>query len=211
MTILYANLWEINGKPSTPRAAVGTSMLHLAECFDKALTPRLLEVYTASLAELTPSEIIMAFSRATEECRFFPPPAILREFSGHAADGDPVAREAKVQLLYLLDGMRGPHDVTLKPVLGKVLYGTEDDPRDENGRCAPAPIRGESTPFPLSRRTQAALVRLGWGDRTRGIAVIADHPALKRDEDSTDGQYRQNQLRAADEILRRFTEAYREV
>lgn len=126
-------------------------------------------------------------------------------------DGDPVAREAKEQLLYILEGMRSKHGPMLKPILGKVLYGTEEDPREENGRCAAAPIRGESTPFPLSRRTQAALVRLGWGDSTKGIAVIADHPALDRKQDSEDGQYRQNQLRAADEILKRFTDAYREV
>jgi DNA-directed RNA polymerase subunit M/transcription elongation factor TFIIS len=54
------------------------------------------------------------------------------------------------------------------------------------------------------------LVRLGRGDGTAGIAIIADHPALKRRQDQEDAQYRQNQLRAADEILKRFTDCYRE-
>lgn len=72
-------------------------------------------------------------------------------------------------------------------------------------------VCGESAPVRHSRMPQAALVRLGWGDGTKGIAVIADHPALSMKQDSEDGQYRQNQLRAADEILKRFTDAYREV
>lgn len=198
-------------RPPTQRSAVGHCMLYLAEGFDKTLNPRLLELYLAALEDLNPSQLALAFSRATEECKFFPPPAILREFSGRAADGDPIAHEAKEQLLYIIEGMRGKHGPMLKPILGKVLYGTEDDPREENGRCAAAPIRGESTPFLLSRRTQAALARLGWGDSTRGIAVIADHPSVARKQDSEDGQYRQNQLRAADEILKRFVDAYREV
>jgi hypothetical protein len=54
-------------------------------------------------------------------------------------------------------------------------------------------------------------VRLGWGERSRGIALIADHPAVARKQDQDDQQYRINQLRAADEILKRFVDAYREV
>jgi hypothetical protein len=54
-------------------------------------------------------------------------------------------------------------------------------------------------------------VRLGWGNREAGVALIAEHPAVRRKQpDSADEQYRQNQLRAADEILKRFTDAYRE-
>jgi hypothetical protein len=99
----------------------------------------------------------------------------------------------------------------LRPIPGRVLYGTKDDPRDKDGRTANAPIRGESTEFPLDRRLQAALVRLGWRYGAKGIAVIADHPALQRKQDQEDGQYRQNSLRAADEILKSFTDCYREV
>ena len=63
----------------------------------------------------------------------------------------------------------------------------------------------------MDERTTRALVRLGWGNKERGLAVIAEHPALNRQPEATDGQYRVNQLRAADEILKRFVEAYREV
>lgn len=219
MQRLYAQFWKeewtgagVSG--GTQSEAIAKSLLHLAETLDRKLTPAAIQTYLACLAELTKEEIILAFSRAAQECRFFPPPAILREFSGRAADGDPIAREAKEQLLYILDGMRSKHGPMLKPILGRVLYGTEEEPRDEDGRCAVAPIRAESTPFPLARRTQAALVRLGWGDSTKGIAVIADHPALLRNGqalENVESQYKVNQLRAADEILRRFTDAYREV
>lgn len=143
--------------------------------------------------------------------RFFPNPATLREFSGRAVTGDPLAAEAKAELLKLIAGMRGPHGPALKPILGPILYGTDADPKDAEGNRLSAPIRGESTPFPIARRTEAALVRLGWGDRQAGIAVVADHPAVKRKQpDPSDEQYKTNQLRASDELLKRFTDAYRE-
>ena len=50
----------------------------------------------------------------------------------------------------------------------------------------------------------------GWGCRTTGSALIAEHPNLAgRAED--DGQYQTNRLRAADELLAKWTAAYREV
>jgi hypothetical protein len=127
---------------------------------------------------------------------------------------DLIAAEAKAELMELLAGMRGHHGPTLKPIPGPVLYGTEDDPKDEAGNRTHAPIRGESTHFNISRRTEAALVRLGWGSREAGIALIADHPALKRTDTlavTVDPHYRQNLVRASDEILKRFTDTYREV
>lgn len=219
MMKLYAQFWVANlgGSsvvPVTPEMAIGLSLRHLAETLDRKLTTAAIESYLAGLSGYKPAEIVLAFSRATEECRFFPPPSILREFSGRVVEGDPIAREAKDELLALLQAMRGPHGPMLKPIPGKVLYGTEAEPRDEQGRCAAAPIRAESTPFPMRRRTQAALVRLGWGDGARGIAVVADHPGLRREvftSDNSDPQFRQNQLRASDEILKRWTDAYREV
>jgi hypothetical protein len=120
--------------------------------------------------------------------------------------------EGKAELEKLIQGMRGKHGPMLKPIPGPILYGTEDDPKDAEGNRTHAPIRGEGTPFPIARRTEAALVRLGWGDRTAGIALIADYPAVRRKQhDPGDEQYRQNQLRASDEILKRFVDAYREV
>jgi hypothetical protein len=47
-----------------------------------------------------------------------------------------------------------------------VKYGTEDDPRKADGEWTTKweAERHPSTPFLLSRRAEAALVRLGWGD-----------------------------------------------
>jgi hypothetical protein len=203
---LYASFWKNKGKQS----AILLSLKELAEGFEKPLTAGMVRLYTAVLAEMTQEQIVLAFSRATDECKFFPAPALLRDFSGLAVSGDPIATEAKDKLFYLIAGMRSAHGHMLRPIPGRVIYGTEDDPRDKDGRTAAAPIREASTEFPLDRRLKAALVRLGWGDSTKGIAVIADHPALQRKADREDGQYRQNQLRAADEILKRFTDCYRE-
>jgi hypothetical protein len=214
---LYEDLWRQHvGRTTSPTeaqktAAICAMLTELAEGQGRDVS-KALRGYVAALWELTPEELVLAFFRATKECRFFPPPATLLEFSGRAATGDPIANEAKGELLKILEAMRGPHGPKLKPILGRVLYGTEDSPRDEDGRMTHAPIRSESTPFPIARRTEAALVRLGWGDRVAGIALIAEHPSLKRiDTTDTPDQYRQNQLRASDEILKRFTDAYREV
>jgi hypothetical protein len=192
------------------KTGLSVSIQFLAEVMGKVMTKNLALGYLDTLGTLTQDEAILAFSRVQDEYRVFPAPATLRELSGRAVTGDPIAAEAKDELLQILAAMRGPHGPKLKPILGKILYGTEDCPRDEHGRVHHAPIRAESTPFPLSRRTEAALVRLGWGDRVAGIAVIADHPSLRRKQDSDDERYQQNQLRASDEILKRFVDAYRE-
>lgn len=209
MMKLYASFWQGKRGEIT---GIADSLNLLAEGYEKTLNPMTYRLYTAALADLTQAEIVLAFARASEECKaYFPSPATLREFSGRAVTGDPLAAEAKAELLKLIAGMRGPHGPMLKPILGPILYGTEDDPKDKDGNRTHAPIRGESTPFPIARRTEAALVRLGWGDRSAGIALLADHPAVRRKVESGDEQYRQNQLRAGDEILKRWTDAYREV
>lgn len=211
---LYASFWQGKRGEIT---GIADSLNLLAEGYEKTLNPMTYRLYTAALADLTPSEIVLAFARATEECKaFFPSPATLREFSGRSSSGDPIGREAEKEFLKLILGMRGPHGLTLRPILGAFLYGKQDDPKDAEGRRVPecdAP-RAESTVFPIARRTEAALVRLGWGDRTAGIALLADHPAVRRKDQGnleTDEKYRQNQLRASDELLKRFTDAYREV
>ena len=195
---------------ANPKTGLAASIQFLAEVLGKEMTKNTAMGYHDTLGTLTQDEAILAFARAQEECKFFPSPATLREFSGRAVTGDPVAAEAKDELLRILAAMRGPHGPKLKTILGRVLYGTEDDPKGPDGLRIMEPIRAESTPFLLSRRTEAALVRLGWGDRVAGIAVIADHPSLRRKHDADDERYQQNQLRASDEILKRFVDAYRE-
>ena len=208
ITSLFSGFWQQSKRP----AAILRSLQELAEGFDKTLTEGMIRLYSAALGEATEDQVVLAFTRATLECKFFPPPATLLEFSGRAALGDPVAREAKDALLELLEGMRGLHGLELKPLLGRVLYGTEDDPKDETGARTHAPIRAESIPFPMRGRVKAALLRLGWGNLAAGIEMLAQHPALTRRRDrEADGAYQTNDLRRSDEILARFTQAYREV
>jgi hypothetical protein len=94
---LYERLWPQGMKPAQ---AIGAYLIHLAETLDRQLSTKAIESYLAVLTELTREQNILAFSRATEECKFFPAPALLREFSGLAVTGDPIAREAKEKLLY---------------------------------------------------------------------------------------------------------------
>jgi hypothetical protein len=197
----------------THKGSILACLSILAETMKHEITEKAGMGYVASLNPLTRQQLVQAFSRALDESKFFPVPALLRDFASVAPSGDPVASEAREELFRIVAAMRVPqpkgHGPMLRPLPGRVLYGTEEDPRGEDGRCAAAPIRGESTPFVLARRTEAALVRLGWGCREGGIALIAESPAVAG-RSTDDGQYATNRLRAGDELLAKWTNAYRE-
>jgi hypothetical protein len=79
---------------------------------------------------LTKAQIVLAFSRALDESKFFPVPALLRDFG---SIGDATAAEAKEELLRIVTAMRGAHGPKLRPILGKVKYGTEEEPLEADG------------------------------------------------------------------------------
>jgi hypothetical protein len=106
------------------------------------LLPQLLKVYLMSLLDLSHSEVVLVFSRAATKSKSFSARAILREFSGRLVTGGPIVAEAREELQYLLNGMRSKHGPELADIRGRVLYGTEGDPRQAGGRTAHAPIRG---------------------------------------------------------------------
>ena len=54
-----------------------------------------LKTYIAVLLELTPEQIVQAFSPAAEYSNLLHAPAALCEYSGRPAMGDPIANEAK--------------------------------------------------------------------------------------------------------------------
>jgi hypothetical protein len=78
------------------------------------------------LLDLTPEQIVLASSRAANECNFFHEPATLREFSGRPVRGDSIAAEAKEQLLHILQGRRSKHGPRLHDIPGKVTHCPED-------------------------------------------------------------------------------------
>jgi hypothetical protein len=211
---LFSGFWtnsQRKGTTTTTEAAITASLLAVAETLDRKLTPTTIKTYLAVLSDLTREQNIQAFSRAAAECRFFPSPAALREMSGSAAAGDPIANEARAELFRIVAAMRGKHGPKLRDIPGAVLYGTEEKPLNKEGKMHWAPIRAAGTPFCLSRRAEDALLRLGWGDRTTGIELIAEHPMVAGRAYSEDDQYQTNRLRAADELLAKWTTAYREV
>jgi hypothetical protein len=79
----------------------------------------------AFLSPLTQSALAPAFSRAAKEGRFFPAPALLRDFSGHPVSGDPIAAEAREALLAILTAMRKGHGPKLKDKLAGALRQRE--------------------------------------------------------------------------------------
>jgi hypothetical protein len=101
----FENFYQVN-----PKTALAESIRFLAEVLGKEMTRNIAMGYLDTLGTLTQDEAILALSRAQEECKFFPPPATLLEFSGRAVTGDPVAAEAKDELLRILAAMRGPKD-----------------------------------------------------------------------------------------------------
>ena len=126
---LYGSFWKVSTTATAAKngkEAIALSLTNLAEALDRNMTPTLLTSYAASLEDLTQEEIIQAFSRAHDELRFFPAPAILREFSGRPVTGDPIAAEAREEFQRILVAMRGKHGPKLRPILGRVLNGTAD-------------------------------------------------------------------------------------
>jgi hypothetical protein len=199
--LFYEQFWR-----GDREAAIVNSLTRLAAIFERNLTVSMGELYIAALADLSPTEIIQAFTRATEQAKFFPVPAILREYAGHGDDA--IDLEAKNALVYMLKGMRTEHGTRLQALQGPVLR-VIDEIRD--GERYKEEIRGEKVPFVLSQRVEDALRVLGWGSGTKGIALIATHPAVSEGWNFDDDQYRNQPFRAADDILRRWTEAYWEV
>jgi hypothetical protein len=109
------------------------------------------------LLDPTQHEADQAFSRAAMECRFFPAPALLRELSGETMTGDAIAAEAPEELFRM----------SRRCVTRWTEAATHHDP-----------IRAAGTPFYLYKGAENALVRLGWGCKTTGIALIAEHTVV---------------------------------
>jgi hypothetical protein len=78
----------------------------LAETMKHEITDKAGMGYVASLNPLSQSQLVQAFSRALDEAKFFPVPALLRDF---ASFGDPVAAEAREELFRIVTAMRGKH------------------------------------------------------------------------------------------------------
>lgn len=154
------------------------------------------------MEDLTPSEIILAFARTHDEDKFWPTPGRLRELSGREAQGDPLEREAVAALSVVLSKMRS-FGWELKPRPGKIIATDSPD-----GRLLEEPTREPTQYHGLPRRSMLALATLGWGDHQRGLALLRDHPGL-RDPAAGDAEFRVNLLRQADELKRRWVEAYR--
>lgn len=186
--------------------ALALSLGCLAEATGKVITATTLPVYAAVMADMSREQCILAFSRATDELRYWPSPAQLRELGGIAASGDPVEAAARAALDEVFAAMRefGP---ALNPKRGAVMRTTGDD-----GRMLIEPERAQDRHAELAGPVVMALVRLGWGDQQKGLALLSDHPALAGAAFTSafESPYRQNLLKLADELEKRFILAYRQ-
>jgi hypothetical protein len=76
---------------------------------DRRLVDNPLKTYIAALLDLTPQEIVQAFSRAANESKFMRGPALLRDFASVAPSDDPTTNEAREELFRIVTAMRGGH------------------------------------------------------------------------------------------------------
>jgi hypothetical protein len=81
---------------------------------DPKLMEKALKAYIAVLLELTPEQIVQAFSPAETCSKYYLVPATLREYSGRPATGDPIAAEAREELFRIVTAMRGKHAPQLR-------------------------------------------------------------------------------------------------
>lgn len=200
---LYENFWQVGESNVMRIMAISDSLTNLAEVHNRKMSSTLLASYVAVLEDLNPEEIILAFSRTHDEDSFWPTPGRLRGLSGREPLGDPLEREADAALRVLLSKMRN-HGWELKPKLGAIIR--TDDPA--TGRLLKEPLREATTHHGLPHKTMLTVAVLGWGDILRGLALLKDHPAVVRPE-AGDVEFKVNALKQADELRRRFVEAYR--
>jgi hypothetical protein len=96
---LFQGFWLNKATPSTE---IGDSLIQLAESLNHKLSEKALAGYLASLSALTRDQIVLAFSRAPDEAKFFPVPTLLRDFASVAPRRDPIANEAREQLFRIV-------------------------------------------------------------------------------------------------------------
>jgi hypothetical protein len=177
-----ATMWHFSGfwaKEPNHRKAIGMALANLANTLRHDLSkPGVMELYVATLSDLSPQECVLAFSRAAEQTeRWFPTPGQLRRYAGRceAAEG-PGQSEAEVRareaLGVVLNAMR-LHGLELKAIPGKLLRD-----RDDEGHCI-KPEYGPETPAPeFGPQIERTLAALGYGSRKAGLVLLAGHPAV---------------------------------
>lgn len=202
----FKNFWqqEIDGQivPVTRKEAVGNSLAVLADCFDRKVTSLMLNLYLSALDDCTINECITAFVRVALDCKFWPTPAQMRTLAGRQPAGDLMDNAASNSFRAVIAALRD------FPMLTHHL-GAICRKEDEQGRILAVPEREDDThPPDIGEKARKAIAYLGFGDLTAGLKLLSDHPSLEKwAEDSA--QWRQNALKASDELERRYLAAWK--
>lgn len=196
----WKSLIAKNGQPGT---WLGRCVVALADMLGRETNPTMLQGYVAYLSRLTPQECVEAFTRAGEELRYFPPPAVLLDLAGRAPAR--YARPGMVELAAIIAHMR-VNGAELRDKLGAVTAT-----RGPEGQyIAPSDYpREPMTPAPaFDEVTEAAIRILGFGDRMAGLAVVADHPALPWNAVEAEGKDASFRRRDAERLEERWCDAW---
>jgi hypothetical protein len=141
--------------------------------YERPITqPEVFALYRETVEDLTAEQVITALARAqTEEGKFFPPPARLRELAGMEKPGQCSDRLAREALQWVMWRIRN-HGVGGVAKRGKSLGVSNERPPEEQFEWIPCPV----TPGPVRR----ALEEFGGGDVEAGVQLIALHPMLSK-------------------------------
>lgn len=198
----FKALWRAGEKKSIPTSSVLTG---LGQILNRDL-PANMVGYVACLDDMKPGELIAACCTAARECKFFPTPSELRELAGIPTAAQQERAAARRALQEVLEAIRN-HGPELRPIPGAILTD-----KGEDGRLLDIPLRAPSTLPPLfPEQTFRAVRSLGWGESRAGLQLLSTHPAVFAMAGTVEyGAYGPTLARQAEEIEKRWFEAYRE-
>jgi hypothetical protein len=183
---------------SPKHEAITKALIWLSSFYERPITQEALAAYLSVLEEMTTDQLQVAFSQASRECKFFPPPAELRALAGLRTARQRSESEAREGLQWILEKIR-IHGKSLGPIRGALIREGQRlsmhefiQPEYEMIECP--------TPSPKICHTVEAL---GNGDKVDGMYQLAEHPGFVT---KTDGDYQSMGQRQA--AIARFEERW---
>lgn len=169
---LFSRCWE---HPATPHLkAIGQALLTLGRAMDVEVKAGRIEGHLAVLESIPPAELIKAFARALEQCRFFPSPAEMLDLAGRTNATSAMEDEARRELANIrkLQSEFGPLLMTKRGAVVK--------DRDSDGRALPVSewVYGpDVAPPKISLEALNALYAMGYGEQPDDSALAMIHNA----------------------------------
>ena len=197
---LWRKCWPSDlQSPDDHVKGIAVALTMLSETLDRKLSKRASDLYMAVLEDLTPSQVLRGFVRASLESRYFPTPSELLVHCGISSPSANDRSEALGALGTLIQAMR-KHGSQLKPIQGKLLSTKDTDGLEI---IDPQKYHYEPPTLPpvMPERVMRTLTALGFGEPAAGRMYVAGHPAIT-------GPVNEFSRREAEKIEARWLEEY---